>query len=427
MNSLVYKIFPSHPLVKGYFSFICALLSLIILPVNVYFLPPLMILWGICWFLENYLRINMIRQTRNAYLVLFILFISYYIWQSVGLIYSEDFKMGLQNLFGRLSLVFFPLVLIYPGETIKNKADKLIKIFALSTFVFILFCFCYAIYRSVSIHEGILTFNPHPANYPWLSYFYSSELTISHHPSYISMYVLLSVCICFEAWFDSSLKYKNRIIWLLVGFMLLISQFFLSSRAGILISLILVPFYFIVMLRKRGKIKYAWIGIILIVIVLLPVVVKNQRMDYLFSRILLKSGDYERKEDPRLIIWRSALKIVQKNMFFGVGIGDVRTELAAEYERIGEKEMAKVRYNTHNQFLEVLLENGIIGVVLFLSIFCCMFYIALSDRNLLYGVFILMILMFFLFETVLYRLAGVSFFTLFSFLLIHINNNNQIV
>jgi O-antigen ligase len=88
--------------------------------------------------------------------------------------------------------------------------------------------------------------------------------------------------------------------------------------------------------------------------------------------------------------------------------------------------MAKERFNAHNQFLEVLLENGIIGLIIFISIFVCMFYIAFSNKNLLYIMFILMTLMFFMFETVLYRLAGVSFFSLFSFLLIHGDKKNLV-
>ena len=148
-------------------------------------------------------------------------------------------------------------------------------------------------------------------------------------------------------------------------------------------------------------------------------------MDYLYGRFVRNQDDYDRKEDPRLVIWKSALEIASKNFLLGVGIGDVREELSEEFLRIGEVQMAKDRFNAHNQFLEVLLENGIIGLIIFISIFVCMFYIAFSDKNLLYIIFILMTLMFFMFETVLYRLAGVSFFSLFSFILIHGGINNQ--
>jgi O-antigen ligase len=423
MNRIIEKKGLSNLAKTGYFSFLVALITVFILPIHVHYLPPFIALWCLTWVLENYSQFSRIWHYRKAFSLLFILFVSYYLWEAVGLLYTTDTKMGLSNLFGRLSLVLFPMVLVFPGGMIRNKIKILIRVFALSTFLFMLFCFCYALYKSVHIESGLWMFNPHPGEYFWLSYFYGSELTLSQHPSYIAIYVLLSVFICFESYYDTSLKVKWRILWLILGIMLLISQYFLSSRAGILICLILVPSYFIIKIKQLGKKKFAWIWIILLMIALLPLVIKNQRVDYLYGRLFQKQVGYERKEDPRFVIWKSALEIAQKNMLLGVGIGDVRTELASEYQRIGEERMASERFNAHNQFLEVLLENGIIGLVLFVSIIINIFYIAFKDRNLLYIMFILMIIMFFLFETVLYRLAGVSFFALFSFLLIHIKTD----
>ena len=426
MKIIISKILPGDLVKRGLFSFLCALLTTIILPIHVKYLPPFMILWGIFWISENYFRIGAVCSCRLPFKILFILFISYYVWQCISLIYSTDIKMGLSNLFGRLSLVLFPMVLIYPGMMIRNNIKLLTRIFAISTFMFMFFCFGYALYKSVHFQNGIWNFNPHPAEYFWLSYFYSSELTISQHPSYIAMYVGLSVFICFESYFDYSLRLKNRVIWLIFGFLLLVSQYFLSSRAGILISLILIPAYFIIKFRQLSKMKFAWLWIVLIIFALLPLIVKNQRVDYLYGRLTHNQIGYEREKDPRLIIWKSALEIARRNLLFGVGIGDVKTELSVEYMRAGEEQMARERFNAHNQFLEVLLENGIIGLVLFISIFVSMFYIGISDKNLLYVMFILMIFMFLLFETVLYRLAGVTFFSFFSMLLCHTDTNKEI-
>ncbi len=426
MNQIINRKVNIELLRKGYFSYLVAIITVIILPIYVKFIPPFMILWGICRMLESRFQVKLQWKSKTSIKILFVLFIIYYLWQAVGLIYSTDIKMGLLNLFGRLSLVLFPIVLIFPGEMIKNKIKILIRVFAISTFLFMLFCFSYAYYKSVNLQNGIWTFNPHPGEYNWLSYFYSSELTLSQHPSYIAMYVLLSVFICFESYFDYSLKFKRRVLWLILGFILLLSQYFLSSRAGILASLILIPIYLIIKLKQLGKRKFAWIWIILIIIAISPLVVKNQRVDYLYGRLFQEQVGYERKKDPRLIIWKSGLEIARKNLLLGVGIGDVRAELSAEYQRIGEEQMAIERFNAHNQFLEVLVENGIIGLVLFVSIFIFIFYIAFSGNNLLYIMFILMIFMFFLFESVLYRLAGVSFFALFSFLLIYVKMDNEL-
>lgn len=415
----------SNHLKSGQLTFFTSIAVLVILPVHVQFLPPFMIAWGLAWIFENYSEFYRIRNSGEAYKVLFVLFIVYYIWQIVGLIYSTDTELGFLNLFGRLSLVMFPLVLISPGEMIKSRIKILLRTFALGTFLFMFFCFCFALYRSVQFQDGSFIFNPHVPEYPWLSYFYGSDLVISQHPTYIAMYVLLSAFFCFEAWFDYSLKIKIRIWWLFVGIMLLISQYFLSSRAGILISLVLVPAYFVRKFKTLKRKRIALIGIILFIIILLPLILKNWRVDSLYNSLFNKQVNHESREGDRLIIWRSAISIARQNLLFGVGIGDVRTELSRHYEKIGEENLAKEKFNAHNQFLEVLVENGIIGLIIFIALFIGMVFIAISDKNILYGMFILMIFMFFLFETVLYRLAGVSFFSLFSFLLIHANNSKQ--
>jgi O-antigen ligase len=410
---------------KGYFSYTVILFSLIILPIHVKYLPPFMILMVIFRILEGNFRTDQLMKLETPLKLLFGLFILYYLWQVAGLIYTSDIKMGLSNLFGRLSLIIFPVVLILPGEMIKSKIKTLIRVFAISTFVFILFCFLYAFYKSVHLQNGIWSFNPHPDQYDWLNYFYSTDLTFSQHPTYISMYVLISSFICFESYFDLSVRFLRRIFWLILGILLSISQYFLSSRAGILTCLILIPLYLIVKFKQYGKRKYAWIWIVLVFISILPFIVKNQRVDYFLGRFSQNQTDYVRKEDPRIKIWKSSFEVARKHMFLGVGIGDVRTQLSLEYTRIGEDQMARIKYNAHNQFLEVLVENGIIGLLIFVSIFLCMICLAWKDSNLLYFMFILISFMFFLFETVLYRLAGVSFFAFFSFLLIYSNQRKH--
>ena len=423
MNLALNKILPENLIKRGYFTFIFALLSLVILPIHVQYLPPFMIMWCLSWIIENFLLRNEKWNLKTPHKVLFLLFISYYIWQAVGLIYTSDTKQGLLNLFGRLSLVLFPMVLIFPGEMIKDKINMLARVFAGSTFIYMLICFTNSLFRSINLNDR--AFNPHPVEYPWLNYFYSADLTISQHPSYVAMYVLLSVFICYESWFRSSLKTKHRIFWLISGTILLLSQYFISSRAGIFISLVLVPLYFLIKIKNSKYFRLLGILIITVVICLLPVIIKNQRVDYLFGGVFNKKVSYERKQDPRFQIWESALNVSKQNLLLGVGIGDVRHELSHEYERIGEDQMAKERFNAHNQFIEVLLENGIVGAIIFLSIFLCMGYIAYIDKNLLYGFFILMIILFFMFETILYRLAGVSFFSLFSFLFLYLNQKES--
>jgi O-antigen ligase len=128
--------------------------------------------------------------------------------------------------------------------------------------------------------------------------------------------------------------------------------------------------------------------------------------------------------DNRIPIWKSAIKTIKHNIVFGVGPGDASKELLKEYKNAGYTEMCYDNLNAHNQYLEVLLGTGLIGFLIFITILSYMVYLLILKRNLLFGVYILIILIFFLFESVLNRIAGVTFFSLFTFLLLYLEDNN---
>jgi O-antigen ligase len=239
------------------------------------------------------------------------------------------------------------------------------------------------------------------------------------------MFVLLSVYISFESWYDHSIKFKFRLGWLLVGVLLSCSIYFISSRAGILAGLLMISFYAVNKMIKHERSRIIWMLVVLILIFSLPLIRKNERVNSLLNGFSEKEGLNLRNQDERLIIWRSAINLIKENPILGVGIGDVRTELTDEYIRAGEEKLGIERLNAHNQFLEVFIEGGVIGFIMFITILGFMIFIAINEKNLLYGLFILMIFVFFMFETVLYRLAGVAFFSLFSFIIPQMSNHKN--
>jgi O-antigen ligase len=138
-------------------------------------------------------------------------------------------------------------------------------------------------------------------------------------------------------------------------------------------------------------------------------------------RIIFENpGDTASLNDERLGIWRSAINVIQKYPLIGVGTGDSFDKLENEFKLLGYTQGFYKNLNAHNQYLETLISSGVIGLLFFLVIFGVMIFFAIKDRNTLYGVFIIMMLIFFIFESMLERLAGVSFFSLFSFLLMHL-------
>jgi O-antigen ligase len=410
---------------NGGLTFLCCLLSVIILPVYVHYLPPFMILWVLCWLLENGAGTRKLNFKGNKEAILFILFICFFIWQLAGLLFADSLNIGFERIFKRLSFLLFPLVLFYPGNRIIKNIHLMLELFAICTLLYIIYCFVNAVHNSLIIQSGKLIFNPHPLEYDYENYFYSSRLSNLVHPSYLAMYVVLSVLISLENLFDSSITRFRRGLWIVIIFVFFTVLYLLSSRAGILAGIIILPLYFL--LKFYGKFS-KWIILIVVVIIVAvfaEIAKTNEKVLSSIKGITNNSFDETLKSDERLLIWKSALGVIKENIVLGVGTGDASEKLKEEFKNRGYVNGFYDNLNAHNQFLEILLENGLIGLILFLTILSYMSYLAIYQHNLLSGLFIIMMVIFFMFETVLNRLAGITFFPLFSFLLIHFKSKTS--
>src|SRR5690606_15094194 len=86
----------------------------------------------------------------------------------------------------------------------------------------------------------------------------------------------------------------------------------------------------------------------------------------------------------RKIHWQSVINSLktQKAFVLGNGAGDKQLKLNNEYQKSGFHGAAS-NYNAHNQFLEVLVATGFVGVFVFLSNFIFMIYLAIKKREMI--------------------------------------------
>jgi O-antigen ligase len=410
---------------NGGLTYCFCLLSVIILPVYVHYLPAVMIIWVLFWIIENKSGFKKDLTTNNKAAILFFLFMAFFLWQVLGLFLAESLSTGFERLFKRLSFLLFPLVLFCPNSRIIKNIDLIIKLFAICTFIYIVYCFGNALHHSLIIQNHNLIFNPHPSEYDFENYFYGARLSDPVHPSYLAMYIVISALISFESLFDNSITYLKKGVWssMIVVFITVI--YLLSARAGILAAVIVFPIYFLFKFYARYPKWIAFIGLFTFAVILGIVANKNERISSSIEGVSQQNFNETLKNDPRLLIWKSALGVIRKNLILGVGTGDATDKLKEEFISRGYISGYYDNLNAHNQFLEIILENGLIGLILFLGILVYMAYIAINQHNLLLGMFLVTTVIFFIFETMLNRLAGVSFFALFSFLLIYTKQIKQ--
>ncbi len=134
--------------------------------------------------------------------------------------------------------------------------------------------------------------------------------------------------------------------------------------------------------------------------------------------------------EPRTIIWNCALSISEINNELWKGLGFVNTnkELINCYQDSIEDEQKRAwlvakKYNTHNQFLDIYLATGIIGIVLFIGF---ILFVFLRNKRQFFPTALLVILVLFLLvENLFHRQIGAYYFGFVLIMLLIKPNKSQ--
>jgi O-antigen ligase len=119
----------------------------------------------------------------------------------------------------------------------------------------------------------------------------------------------------------------------------------------------------------------------------------------------------------RLSIWKCSFDVIKDHWMWGVGTGDAQDELQKAYER-RKFYFASMynRYNAHNQYLQNLLMNGILALVVFLASVIYPLYLSLREGGNLrmYTIFLFAVALIFCTESYLEINKGIVFYSFFN-------------
>lgn len=345
---------------------------------------------------------------------------------TASLLYSDEFNF--RYIEQRASLFVMPL--IFTNINLKNEVYlKILKAFVFGCVLAVLLCYINAFYVSFKIIDGEIIFQP-VVNTEFSffysvvrdgNYFFSSFFSILHDSTYFAIYLNTSIAIILylQLWEKSKLYYGVWVVFLLVIFQL-------SSKVGI-VTCFLIHFIFILQ-----KIKNKSLGLILIgVLVILGILFfsYNPRGKVLVEKFSKEGFSINPDErfgyTLRLMSWDASLELISENPILGVGVEDVQEELNDKYKRKGYNEALKESLNSHNQFFQIYLECGILGLLIILG----MLYNMLAKThftgqyNIFNIMFLCILLLGFMFESVINRYSGISYFTFFYCLIISQNLN----
>lgn len=323
----------------------------------------------------------------------------------VTLIYSDDKAFGLNRLVRLLSLVIFPFCFaLYDREDIRhiqNHIKKYLSIYLISVVVFNVLPFLWFYTTHYSFNDMLIHF-------PTVMNINVGKYNI--HPIYAAMHC--SVAILFSVYILRSLKTRWKIIGVLFLNLILVLFLFLYAKKGPLLALVLVSILLILFERKKTSVK-PFIFIVVGLIVLMAALPHTRNKFLEFEKIENIEKGMPTSTNIRYTIYGIAKNVILNSPIIGYGIGDYRKVLSDKYDTLDIKILKESRYNTHNQFLSLLIIGGIIALLAFLFTLVINIIFAIRFNNEL----LLLVIAFYgivmLTDNVLEKESGVIYFSLF--------------
>ena len=334
-----------------------------------------------------------------------LLFFSFYILHLIGLIYTSNWAEGIQRVETKLPLLVFPLILFsFPVKNKKGIFSILIS-YVIGCLVASVYCFGNGFLKYMNTGEN------------WMAYKKQGNF-LGFHPTYFSMYLS---CAFFIVLFFLMKKIKTHSKKYKIGSGILVSWFFviillLSSRMTILATVFILGVSFLVWMYFQKKL-WKGIGISTLAIALLLISIKNipsvgQRTQHTINSAIDK-GSNKKNRAPRINLWNAAFTVIKENPIIGTGTGDLQNELVKIYKERNYERALKDNFNPHNQYLQTTATLGIIGGVLLLIYLIISFWFAFQEKDYLYLLFLSLVMMSFLTESILQTQRGTLFFGFF--------------
>ena len=240
------------------------------------------------------------------------------------------------------------------------------------------------------------------------------------HPSYFSLYETI-------AWLASALFIlrrnewlQNRVVAILLWGCLLVLPlhiFLLQSKIGIMLFGISLLIFITYSLNYRKR-RYGLTALVLVAILLCtgiylyrghthPGNTSSNRVANMFTRLKDDNHDDPRESSSiRIALWSNALEIGKEHWFCGIGTGDVLDEMQAKATEHHYKYIASGKFNCHNQYLQIWLGMGVIGLLLFISIFAIALVNCLRKRSVIGAIIIAIFALNLLVECMFERYSG---------------------
>jgi O-antigen ligase len=343
----------------------------------------------------------------------------------LSIINTQNLDEGFRKLVLKLPLFCFPFVLLSLSTCDAQLKKYLVIIFTYAMYLpGLISVYNYYINKRL-FDDLILQSKPLPIEFGYGIY-------------HIQFSVLLAASIIIGLYYIIHLFHSKKIdIYFYLLLFLVGSNFVfihvLTARTGILamyLALIVLILISLPKLKLKTKVLISLSTILLPIIMIVSSSALKNRLKNSFEdiHVVMQGKDVnDYSFAMRVEAWRNAWDLSKKYRLIGVGIGDVELELNQNFANFNPSVLPKNRRSPHLQFLETMVESGLINAFLLFLFFLLLFIRGFQQKGFILA--LLLGVVFFVsscFESILERQATmVGFAMLMAFGLSFIKNENK--
>lgn len=298
----------------------------------------------------------------------------------------------------RLPMLLFPFAFLFRGF-LKFDVRRAMFSFALGSFATSLVVFIVFAISLVTAFDNI----PYSLNNILICF--QCVVGIVLHRTYLCFNLVTGLLIFYFLFSDRWDKRKLLAILFLMIYTA-VFVYMTDARISLVVFLWVV---FAVSIREFKRRIEGWklyVSLLIVFALSIFIMMRSARINNIIVNLLSSSLSYQ-DLDPRFRIWHCGWLLFEQSphQWIGTGTGSVMGSLPKIYEQEGFLQAIESRWEMHNQFLEVLVENGVVGLLFLLLLLFVPFFMR-NVRRPFYQIWIPALCISLFFESMLSRSLG---------------------
>lgn len=348
------------------------------------------------------------KESRFQFSPALAVFVLLYVAYAIGAIWTDHPADAAAYFEKKLSFVAFPLIFSF-----RFKEGIRWRLIASGLIGGTILAFVLSSIHATQIYFKTADFN---------NSFGSSSFSYIHHPTYLAAIFTIS-----WLWFREGKRlgwrWFNQTSFFCYTGMILAGLLFCFSLASLLFFMIVSGVLILQWFHQRVSKRLFWLSVCVLPMIPVAAYKSNIHIQIELDSIMHDARSYITnpqgifqtiRDNPsgnqtRLLMWTVSAQEFMANPL-GCGTANLDDVLTARLDSHGLQDFSAFKYNPHNQFLQVAVEIGILGLLVFLSVFVLLFRLAWKRKDGL--LFWITFSLFFncLFESMLQRQSGIVFY-----------------